>query len=121
MWNIRNRKGVNLMAFHGKLMVGGVSISLKPGIRRHDGSYGIVIAKDFRGIGLGKLLTKLVLQEAKKNLSGLKIVTLDVFKANKPAIKLYTKMGFKKYGELPKGVIYRGKPTDCVFMYKNIR
>lgn len=116
----KEKKCAHIMAFHGKTLIGGADIDLRENIKRHVGVFGIAIAKNYRGMGLGKLLMKLVLQEAKKNLKGLKIVILDVFAINKPARNLYKKMGFKECGLLPGGIAYKGKYVDDVLMYKKI-
>ncbi|KKR63453.1 hypothetical protein A2210_02530 [Candidatus Woesebacteria bacterium RIFOXYA1_FULL_40_18] len=61
---------------------------------------------------------KLVLNEAKK-LPKLKIVTLQVFAENGKAVKMYEDFGFKEYGRLPEGNLYKGKLVDDILMYKN--
>jgi RimJ/RimL family protein N-acetyltransferase len=33
---------------------------------------------------------------------------------------MYEKFGFKEYGRLPGGLLYRGEPTDEILMYKEI-
>jgi len=118
--NVRKKKGVHLMAFYGKMLVSGTGIDLKGDVRMHVGEYGIAVAKDFRGMGLGKLMTKLIIAEAKKNLSGLKIISLHVFSENKKAINMYRKFGFKECGKVPGGVLYRGQYIGDVLMYKKV-
>lgn len=82
------------------------------------GRFGITIVNKYRGKGLGKLLMKLILNEACQNLPKLKIVTLEVFAENQKALKMYKNFGFTQYGRLPKGNQYRGKFVDDVLMYK---
>lgn len=118
--NIRAKKAIHLIIFHNGEVIGGSSISLLEKVRRPVGDLAISVAKGFRGEGLGKLLMKLALKEAKANLKGLKVVSLDVFAINKKAYSLYKKMGFKKYGVLPKGIIYKGKLINDILMYKKI-
>ena len=72
------------------------------------------------GKGLGKLLMKLVLEEASKNIPNLKIVTLECFAENEKAINLYKSFGFIAYGRLPKGNYYKGRFVDDIQMYKNV-
>lgn len=71
----------------------------------HVGHLGIAIRAGYRGIGIGKELMKHALENAGKRFE---IVNLSVFNVNKNAIKLYSSLGFKKYGSLPNG-IKRGK------------
>lgn len=117
---IKERKTVQLLLFVNNKLSGISSVDLGKRIQKHVGNFGISISKEQRGKGLGKLLTKLVLEEATKIIKNLKIVTLAVFTENKKAIRLYTKFGFKKYGLLPKGNKYKGKFVDDVLMYKEI-
>ena len=83
----------------------------------HTGIYGISIRKGYRGIGIGKAISKACLREAKKRLK-LKVVYLEVFENNKPAIALYKKLGFKICGKYPKKVKYKKRLIDSIIMYK---
>lgn len=95
-------------------------IEMQGRAQKHLGYIGLSIAKEFRGKGIGKKMMKSVMSEAKKNLKSLKIVYLDVFGNNPIAIKLYKSLGFKEYGKLPGGLLYRGKQVDEILMYKKI-
>ena len=119
---IRVKKGqeVDLSIFVGQQVIGMCGVRLGQKIKRHAGSLGLSIDKEYRGEGLGKLLMAETLKEAKKKLKGLKIVTLEVFKENEKAKNLYLKLGFKEYGYLPAGLIHKGKYTGEFFMYKEI-
>ena len=46
--------------------------------------------------------------------AGLKVLVLEVFGSNKVAKSLYTKMGFKGAGRIPKGVFKKGKYIDLL-------
>lgn len=115
---IEKKESAQLLLFTGKKLAGISSIDLNNRIQAHVGVFGITILKEFRGIGFGKLLMKLVLNEAKK-LPKLKIVTLQVFAENGKAVKMYEDFGFKEYGRLPEGNLYKGKLVDDILMYKN--
>jgi L-phenylalanine/L-methionine N-acetyltransferase len=59
---------------------------------------GLAIDPNFAGMGLGKMIFKAILEEAKlKNLSR---IELSVGVSNDKAISLYTKVGFEKEGRL---------------------
>ena len=118
--NEKHKKGVHLIAFHGNKLVSDAGIDLYDKVIKHTGEFGIIVAKDFRGVGLGKLMTKLILEEAKRKLEGLKIVQLRAFSVNKKAINLYKKFGFREYGRLPRGIFYKGKYIDDVLMYREM-
>ncbi len=109
---------VQLLAFSDNKLVGNTQINLKDKVEKHVGVLGISLAKDFRGEGLGTLLMEKIIEEAKENLKGLKIITLQCFANNEVAKKLYLKMGFVEFGVLPKGLIYQDQFIDRVYMYK---
>lgn len=115
---IKRNKAVQLLVFVNDKLVGVSEITMKDKVEKHIGVFGISIAKEFRGKGVGKLLMDTVLKEASTNLTQLKMVTLDVFANNSLAVSMYEKYGFIKYGKLPKGIIYKNKYVDDVLMYK---
>ncbi|MEK7075258.1 MAG: GNAT family N-acetyltransferase, partial [Patescibacteria group bacterium] len=98
---IKNKETVQLLIFVNNKLSGISSIDLGKRIQSHIGNFGISIAKEFRGKGLGKLLMKNVLDQATTNIRDLKIITLEVFAENKRAMSIYENFGFKKYGKLP--------------------
>lgn len=114
-----NRAIMLLLEIDGKIL--GISgIEMRDKAERHTGEFGISILNGFRGQGLGKLLMDLVIEEAKKNLVGLKIITLSVFENNIKALNMYQKFGFAEFGNLKGGVLHRGKAYGHVFMHKVI-
>jgi phosphinothricin acetyltransferase len=116
--SIKKKKAIFLDVFFEESVVGSVSIEASEYRLKYVGEVGISIAKDFRREGLGyKLLTEAE-KEAKK--LGLKILRLDVYGINNFAQGLYKKAGFKKYGNLPKSIQYKGKFVDDLCMYKKI-
>lgn len=117
---ITEDKAVQLLAFSQGQLVGNTQINLQTRAIKHIGVFGISLAKEFRGEGIGTLLMKKLIKEAKQHLKGLKIVTLELFGNNEIAGKLYKKMGFIEFGNLPKGIIYRGTPVDHVYMFKEV-
>ncbi len=114
---IKKRKGVYLIAEYNNKIAGLANITL--GIERHGhiGTLGISIAKQYRGIGLGKYLTAEIIKLAKKNLKPKpKIIRLSVYQGNMPAMKLYEKMGFKRVAAIPKQTQYNAKLIDEIVM-----
>lgn len=118
---IKKRIAVLLLAYCDEKLIGVSGIDLMDKATSHEGVFGISIAKDFRGEGIGKILMTHVLEEAEKNLPELKIVTLGVFGGNDLAYGMYEKFGFKEFGRLPGGIKHKGNYVDHVYMYKNIR
>ena len=111
---IEEKKTVHLLVFSGDTLAGACEIHMMDKTEKHVGILGITIAKNFRGDGLGKMLMNLIIEEAKKELPGLKIITLQVFSTNEIAINLYKSVGFINYGLLPKGVSRNNKFEDEV-------
>lgn len=89
--------------------------------RRHVGILGLIVAKKFRGEGIGRMLINTTIDEARKNISELSIVKLDCFSINEPAIRLYTSVGFKEVGRFPGVLKYKDSFVDEVVMVLPLR
>ena len=68
---------------------------------KHRAEFGIGIAKEFWGLGIGRALTEACIECAKE--AGYTQMELDVVSDNASAISLYKKVGFVEYGRNPKG------------------
>lgn len=68
---------------------------------KHRAEFGIGIAKEFWGLGLGRALTEACIECAKE--AGYTQLELYVVSDNASAISLYKKVGFVEYGRNPKG------------------
>ncbi len=93
------------------------SLELRKGNWRqsHIATLGISVSKNFRGIGLGKLLMKKAVELSKKDLE-IKVLTLTVYEPNVVARKLYEKIGFKAVSKLHKRSLLKGKYVDELVM-----
>ncbi len=118
--NIDNKKSVMLLVTHENNIIGVSGIDLKPRVEDHVGVFGITIAKEYRGEGIGKKIMEIIIEEAKKNLTGLKIIILGVFANNPIAQSLYKKLGFIQYGNLPEGIKHKDKYVDHLEMYLKV-
>jgi L-amino acid N-acyltransferase YncA len=98
----------------GGKVVAHAEVGRRSGVMGHVGSLGIAIKQGYRGIGIGTQIMQTLLEESKKK--GLKILVLDVFDTNKTAKHLYTKMGFKEAGKIPKAVYKNDKYIDLIRM-----
>lgn len=116
----RKKKAVKLLVLDGSKLIGVADINLMEKVESHVGVFGITVARDFRGEGIGKLLMRLTIEEAKKNIIGLKIITLGCFANNDLAYQMYKKSGFVEYGRLPQGISHQGQYIDHIHMLKNI-
>ncbi len=83
----------------------------------HTGLFSVFLKKKWRGMGIGRILIKGLLDWGKENKINKKI-SLYVFSTNKNAIALYKKMGFKIEGRFRRDMIINGKYVDSVAMYK---
>lgn len=117
---IIKNKAVMLIVFYGNKIIGTGDVTMQERTSSHVGVFGITIAKNFRDEGIGRLLMKSVLREAKKNIKQLKIVTLGIFEGNSVALEMYKKFGFIISGRMPEGIKYKNKFIDHIFMYKKI-
>ena len=102
-------------------MIGISGIDLRDKVEKHVGLFGITIAKEFRGKGLGTKFMGMNIDEATKNLPDLEIIILAVYGENDLARKMYQNFGFREYGMLPKGLKRESGYSDHVFMYKTVR
>jgi len=117
---ITEKQTVALLVFCNNKLIGISSIDMKDKTESHEGVFGISIINEYRGEGIGTILMNQVLEEAKRHIPQLRIVTLGIFDGNLIAKSMYEKFGFKEYGRLPKGVLHKGKYVDHIYMYKNV-
>jgi len=114
LMSIKKGEVIYLVAeIEGKVVAGG-EISKHKGRMSHVGTLGIAVKSGYRHLGIATKLVESLLQEAKKQ--GLKTIRLEVLKNNLPAIALYKKLGFKKTGEIPRSVFWRGRYVDLIIM-----
>lgn len=114
---IKNQKTVFLIAKNKDIIVGTTSVDLGMWRQNHIGNLGITIRKGYRGMGLGNYLTREIIKLAKKELKPRpKSIRLSVFSANKPAVNLYKKYGFKKVAVIPHQLQYKGKLFSEIIM-----
>jgi ribosomal protein S18 acetylase RimI-like enzyme len=108
---IELQHGVTLWAVQDDQIIGICSVD-KNFINRnrtsHRGGVGLSIKSDYRGFGIGKILLTETIEQAKLNLTGLKMLELTVFEINTKAVNLYQKLGFKIVGKIEGGYYYKG-------------
>lgn len=112
--SIEKGKTIGIVAEVDGKVVANSSVTFREGPMSHVGTLAIGVEKEYRRIGIGKELMKALIEESKK--AGLKVLVLSVMGSNKVAKTLYTKMGFKKAGKIPKGVFRKGRYIDLVRM-----
>ena len=97
----------------GKI-VASAEIRKRKGHQKHVGVLGIAVKSGYRRLGIATKLIEALLEEAKKH--GLKVIILDVYEKNLPALNLYKRMGFKEVGRIPKAIYWKGEYIDDVKM-----
>ncbi|MEK3886384.1 GNAT family N-acetyltransferase [Bacillus sp. FSL K6-3431] len=86
----------------------------------HTGSLGMMIHKDFRELGIGKMLINELLHWAELN-PLIEKVCLGVLSTNLRAIALYKSMGFVEEGRKVKAIkLNANKYVDDILMYKMV-
>lgn len=78
---------------------------------RHSASLGIMVHKDYQGMGVGERLMKTLIDLADNWLMLIRL-ELTVFVDNEKAIALYKKMGFEYEGTLRKAAARDGEYVD---------
>lgn len=113
---IREKKEICIVAEYEGKIIANSGITRQIGRNSHIGQLEISVAKGFRNEGLGKVMLEELIKRAKEYL-GLRLLYLTVNEVNERAIYLYKKLGFVECGRIPKGVFYKGKYVDHVYMY----
>lgn len=108
---------IKLFVVHEGQIVGAADIRRQPFKQKHVGMFGISISKDFRGMGLGREIMRVLLGKAKE-VMGLEMVILTVNAENVAARSLYKSLGFIESGTIPKALLQDGMYEDQVSMYK---
>ena len=110
-----------LIAETGGRHIGNASLMSAGGFKRyrHRCEIAIALYQEYCGLGIGKAMLEMVLDIAKK--AGYEQAELEVIANNKPAIALYEKLGFQKYGTFPDNMKYAdGSYTDAYWMMKKL-
>ena len=122
---IKRKKGSKnellLIAEIGGRHIGNCSLMSIGGYKRyrHRCEIAIALYKEYCGSGIGKAMLETVLDIAKK--VGYEQAELEVIANNKPAVALYEKLGFKRYGTFPNNMKYEdGSYVDAYWMMKNL-
>ena len=72
---------------------------------RHRAEFGVSVAKEYWGLGIGQALMEACIDCAKS--AGFQQLELDVVAENERAVSMYKKAGFTEYGRNPKGFYSR--------------
>jgi RimJ/RimL family protein N-acetyltransferase len=82
---------------------------------RHAGRFGMSVAEDWRGKGVGRRMLEALIAKT-KTWPGFCRIELDVLPWNAPAIALYESLGFTLEARRKKAVDLQGEPEDMLLM-----
>lgn len=114
MQKILDGRLIALVATAGDKIVAHAEIRRGSGRSSHVGTLGISVLKEFRNLGLGQELIRLLIKLAKSQ--GFRLIKLEVFANNMPAIHLYKKLGFVQTGFVPNMYYYKEGYVDALIM-----
>ncbi len=99
-----------------ELVLGTVGLNVSPNPRtKHTATIGIMVHKNYQGVGVGTALMESVLDLADNWLMLIRL-ELSVFTDNERAIHVYEKLGFEKEGIARKAAIRNGVYADEYIM-----
>ena len=99
-----------LGAWQGPRLIGAIGCERDMRVKvRHIGHIvGMMVRGETQGRGVGRALLDGCLAEARRA-EGLAMLTLSVTAGNDPAIRLYERTGFSRYGSLPRAIFVGGQ------------
>jgi len=117
----RRRTRVFIFAECDGEIVATTGVEQLKGKQNYIGRFGIIIRNGYRGFGLGKYITAEIIRLATRDLRPKpKMIKLEVYANNVPAIGLYKKMGFRMVARIPKQFQHKGKLVDEFIMLKKL-
>ncbi len=116
---IKAGQRVQLLAFHEQKLIANAQIVKAIYRMSHVGTFGISIAKNYRGDGIGSELSKTIFQLTAEKLH-VQLIDLTTYSNNQPAIRMYEKLGFQRAGIIPKAVQYENGFVDLIHMYRRL-
>ncbi len=116
-WNSAHLPSCRLIAEHGGKVAGWAALSpvSKRAVYSGVQELSIYIAKEYRGLGIGKLLMNAIIAESEKN--GIWMLQSSIFQLNTPSLILHEQCGFREVGFREKiARDYAGKWQNTVIM-----
>jgi ribosomal protein S18 acetylase RimI-like enzyme len=108
----RLRADTTLGAFDGERLVGiaGMRIEPRQQVRHKATLFGMAVAPEAKGRGVGKALVMRIIELAMAT-DGLRQIVLTVSEGNAAAERLYRSCGFEQWGREPAAVMVDGLPV----------
>lgn len=116
--NTIGKKDWRFVALHDGKIIGHVRVLFGKGLHKHRVEFtSLVVVPKERHHGVAHELMLFAINSLSKKKS---LAILAVSTKNKPAIALYKKLGFEKYGVLKNAAIVEGKFVDNILMQKKL-
>ena len=109
-----------LGAFHGEDLVGIAGFAVREGVKEaHKGLlWGMYVRPEVRKSGVGRRLVEAIIDFARQRVE---ILQLSVVSDNKPAQRLYARLGFIEYGLEKSSLKHSGRYYDEILMALELR
>lgn len=109
---------ISLVAILNDRVIGQIGFEVgKNPRRKHSANFGMVVAEDCRGKGVGSSLIN-AMQDVCENWLAVRRIELEVYTDNEQAIRLYKKHGFSIEGTARNYAFREGSYADVHFMAK---
>lgn len=119
IWMGYSRFGAGITVEHNKVPCGMATLYIQGYEKlKHTCLFSIIIQKDKRGCGVGRILLEKLTDLAQEKFK-IKILHLEVYEGN-PAYEMYTKLGFIKFGRQERFIKEKGEYLAKVFMQKTL-
>lgn len=112
---IKENKRHYLVAVIDGEVVSGGELRKDFGRQSHVTEFGIAVKKEYRRLGIGTAMMKSLMDVAKKD-KDIKVLHLDVYADNEPAIAMYEKLGFKEVARLKDRAQIKDRLGDQLIM-----
>jgi RimJ/RimL family protein N-acetyltransferase len=116
--NMQEEKGYSIVGESNSTLIANCGFTRLSGRSKDIAELGITIHKDYRGEGIGTVLMKMLIEDARR--IGIRILKLNCFENNGRALRLYEKTGFLRVGTIPEALPYKGMYIGEVLMYKRL-
>ncbi|HIH30959.1 TPA: GNAT family N-acetyltransferase [Candidatus Micrarchaeota archaeon] len=112
---IDSKSRLFVLCWKGKVLAGNAEARKGSFKESHNASFGLVVGKGYRGMGIGEKLLSMAMAQARKRLKA-KCLWIDYIEGNGPARKLYGKMGFREVARMKGYVRHGGRYIDRIIM-----
>jgi RimJ/RimL family protein N-acetyltransferase len=109
-----------ILALVGETIVGGLTFDggTRPRLR-HLGEFGISVARDYAGLGIGRAMIEYMIAWAERS-GVVRKINLKVRADNLGAIRLYQRLGWVHEGKTTRDTLIDGQFHDCLLMGRTV-